>query len=198
MSKQEIIEFFDAYAPQWDADMLRDEEVIKTILDNAGITAGTSVLDVACGTGVLVPDYVERQVATITCVDISPKMVAYARRKFSQQKNVGFVCDDVEATQFTQPFDCIVVYNAFPHFFHPARLIEKLAGDLKDGGRLTIAHGMSREKINNHHAGSARKVSIKLMHEDKLEKLFEPSFNVTAKISNDSMYQVVGVKQAIV
>ncbi len=57
MSKQDIIEFFDGFAPQWDADMVRDEEVIATILDHAGIKTGVSVLDVACGTGVLVPDY---------------------------------------------------------------------------------------------------------------------------------------------
>ena len=47
MSKQDIIEFFDGFAPQWDADMVRDEMVITTILDNAGITSGVSVLDVA-------------------------------------------------------------------------------------------------------------------------------------------------------
>jgi len=41
MSKQEIIDYFDNYAPQWDADMVRDEEVIKAILDNAQIKAGT-------------------------------------------------------------------------------------------------------------------------------------------------------------
>jgi SAM-dependent methyltransferase len=195
MSKQEIIDYFDNYAPQWDADMVRDEEVIKAILDNAQIKAGTSVLDVACGTGVLVPDYIERKVASVTCVDISPKMIAYARRKYSHLKNVHLICDDVELAHFKTPFDCIVVYNSFPHFFQPARLIEKLAGDLKADGRLTIAHGMSREKINRHHSGSPSKVSINLMHEDQLEKHFEPFFSVTTKISNDKMYQVVGVKK---
>ncbi|MFW5713553.1 MAG: class I SAM-dependent methyltransferase, partial [Brevefilum sp.] len=185
----------DGLAPQWDADMVRDEEVIKIILDNAKIIAGTSVLDVACGTGVLVPDYLTREVASLTCVDISPKMIAHARRKFFQLNHVHFICDDVESAHFTSPFDCIVVYNAFPHFFQPASLIEKLAGDLKTGGRLTIAHGMSREKINRHHSGSARNVSKELMHEDELENLLEPFLDVTVKISSDRMFQVVGVKR---
>ncbi len=194
MNKHNIIDFFDGFASQWDADMERDEEVITTILDNAGIQADRVVLDVACGTGVLVPDYLARGVASLTCVDISPKMIAHAKKKFSQLKNAHFICGDVAEVHFNCLFDRIVVYNAFPHFFEPENLIEKLAGDLKPGGRLTIAHGMSRDKINNHHAGTAREVSVELMHEDELEKLFEPYFTVTAKISNQRMYQVVGMK----
>ena len=194
INKQEIIEFFDRYAPQWDADMVRDEEVITTILDNSGIRTGVAVLDVACGTGVLVPDYLKRGVSSVTCVDISPMMIACAREKLSQP-NVHLICADVETTAFESLFDCAIVYNAFPHFFQPAKLIKKLASDLKTGGVLTIAHGMSRAGINQHHAGSARNVSIKLMHEDELVKLFEPYFTVTVKISNDRMYQVAGVKR---
>jgi demethylmenaquinone methyltransferase/2-methoxy-6-polyprenyl-1,4-benzoquinol methylase len=194
MGKQDIIDFFDRFAPQWDADMVRDEDVISTILDNAGITSGVSVLDVACGTGVLVPDYLSRGVASVTCVDISPKMVACAREKFAQA-NVHILCGDVETMAFESLFDRIVVYNAFSHFFRPADLIDTLAGNLKTGGVLTIAHGMSRAGINHHHSGSARQVSIELLHEDELERLFEPYFVVTTKISDDRMYQVAGIKK---
>lgn len=194
MNKKDIIEFFDRYAHQWDADMAHDEKVIDYILDNAGITAGISVLDVACGTGVLVPDFLARGVTSVTCVDISSKMISQAREKFSQS-NVHFICADVETAAFALRFDCTVVYNAFPHFYDPSNLIKKLAGDLKPGGLLTIAHGMSRANINHHHEGSARTVSIGLMHEDELEDIFEPYFTVTTKISNERMYQVVGVKR---
>ena len=194
MSKKDIIEFFDGFAPQWDEDMVRDEEVIATILDNAGVKAGVSVLDVACGTGVLIPDYLRRGAASVTAIDISPKMIDYAREKFPQS-NVHLLCADVETMRFESLFDCIVVYNAFPHFFDPAHLIEKLAGDLKAGGILTVAHGMSRERINRHHSGSASKVSLSLMDVDALAELFAPFFDVTVKISNERMYQVAGVKK---
>jgi demethylmenaquinone methyltransferase/2-methoxy-6-polyprenyl-1,4-benzoquinol methylase len=194
MNKTIMIDFFDRYAPQWDADMVRDEAVIDTILTNAGIRAGVSVLDVASGTGVLVPDYLERGVASVTCVDISPKMIAYAGKKFDQDQ-VRLICADVEAVSFESLFDCIVVYNAFPHFFNPASLIKNLADNLKPGGVLTVAHGMSRDAINHHHEGSARLVSIELMQVDELVKLFEPHFRVTTKISDDRMYQVAGVKR---
>lgn len=194
MSKLDIIEFFDRLAPQWDADMIRDDAIIDVILDNAGVMEGVSLLDVACGTGVLVPDYLKRGVASITCVDISPKMIAIAAEKFPQP-NIHFICSDVETTSFKTPFDCVVVYNAFPHFFDSANLIKVLAGDLKTGGKLTVAHGMSRADLDRHHEGSASEVSINLLHEDELERLFKPFFDVTVKISNDRMYQVAGVKK---
>lgn len=53
--------------------MIRNEPVIRTILDNAGIRAGVDVLDVACGTGVLFPDYLARDVHSVTGVDIARK-----------------------------------------------------------------------------------------------------------------------------
>ena len=56
---KEVVEFFDRLAPGWDAEMVRSDEIIRTILDNADVTAGKNVLDVACGTGVLIPDYLE-------------------------------------------------------------------------------------------------------------------------------------------
>lgn len=191
MNKQDVISFFDRLAPQWDADMIRHDDIISAILDNAGIREGKSVLDVACGTGVLFPDYLARNVKSVTAIDISPEMVRIAREKFTQAK---VICGDVETVEFGEKFDCIVVYNAFPHFPEPERLIATLAGLLRPGGTLTVAHGMSRAAIDHHHEGAASKVSIGLIHEDDLAGIFAKYLRVTTKISNDRMYQVVGEK----
>lgn len=191
MKKEDVIEFFDRLAPGWDADMIRSDEVIGEILDNAGVTAGKEVLDVACGTGVLIPDYLEREVAQVTGIDISEEMIKIARRKFAQEQ-VLFLHEDVEQMDNQKKYDCIVIYNAFPHFPEPERLIGKLAGMLKKGGYLTVAHGMSRERIDACHKGSASKVSMGLMSEEDLAHIFEKYLEVTTVISNHKMYQVVG------
>ena len=52
MDKQKIADFFDEYAPGWDDDMVRNEEIISLILDHGGIKEGVHVLDVACGMAV--------------------------------------------------------------------------------------------------------------------------------------------------
>lgn len=193
MNKQDVISFFDRMAPQWDADMIRSDSVIATILDNAGIKPGVGVLDVACGTGVLIPDYLQRNVAAVTAVDISPEMVRIAQEKFPQE-HVQILCGDIETIDLQKKFDCIMVYNAFPHFPDPKNLIRVLSGMLMPGGTLTIAHGMSRAHIDAHHKGAASKVSVGLIHEDTLEAIMEPYLNVTVKISNDQMYQVTGTR----
>ena len=92
MKKETIISFFDKCAPWWDDDMIRNEEVIATILDNTAIRPGIRVLDVACGTGVLFPDYLSRGVAEVTAIDISPEMAKIAAEKFPEVK---VICGDV-------------------------------------------------------------------------------------------------------
>ena len=191
MNKETVISFFDRCAPWWDSDMIRDEEIIATILDNGGIRAGIHVLDVACGTGVLFPDYLQRGVASVTGIDISPEMAKLAQEKFPQVK---VICGDVEETEFEQQFDAVMVYNAFPHFPEPQRLIRVLAGLTKTGGRLSVAHSMSREALTKHHE-RASAVSIELIHERELAVLMEPWFHVDVVISDDRMYQVSGVRK---
>ena len=189
MNKKDVIQFFDRMAPSWDADMIRSDAIIGTILDNAGITAGKDVLDVACGTGVLFPDYLARNVGSVTAIDISPEMAKLAQRKFPQ---VTVLCGDVETAAFDRQFDCIMVYNAFPHFPEPENLIRTLAALLKPGGTLTVAHGMSRAAIDAHHEGHASKVSVGLMDENALAAMFRKYLHLTVKISDDRIYQITG------
>ncbi len=188
---KEVIEYFNHLAPDWDAELVRNEETVCRILDNAGVTEGKTVLDVACGTGVLIPDYLARQAASVTAIDISPEMAGIARNKF-RQENVSILCGDAEETDFQQLFDCIVVYNAFPHFPEPERLIAGLSKWLRPGGTLTVAHGMSREKIDAHHHGTARHVSNGLMPAEELADIFRKYLKVKTVISDESMYQVTG------
>ena len=192
MEKKAVIEFFDRCAPWWDADMVRNEDIIDTILTLGGIRKGMDVLDVACGTGVLFPDYFRREVGSLTAIDISPEMAKLAAAKFPQ---ANVICGDVETTEFDKLFDAVMVYNAFPHFPDPAKLIARLATLTKPGGRLTVAHGMSREALTAHHNGRASNVSIDLIHERELAALMAPWFEVDVVISTDRMYQVSGVRR---
>lgn len=193
MNNKEIIKFFDSLAPEWDKNTIKSDEIIDKILKGTKIAAGQNVLDVACGTGVMFDYYISHNVASVTGIDISPEMIKIAKEKYKDESKIEVVCDDVLTAKFNKKFDLIVVYNAFPHFPDPEALIKKLASLLKTGGLLTIAHGASREEINACHEGAASKVSLGLMSETDLAKLFEPYLKVETMISNDTMYQVSGV-----
>ena len=197
MEKQDIIEFFDRCAPSWDADMVKNDAIIGRILDNAEVGPGMDILDVACGTGVMFDYYVNRNVASVTGIDISPEMAKIAAAKYAEDPKIRVICADVEEYKFDRKFDRIVVYNAFPHFPYPKRLIKTLAKLLKEDGRLTVAHGMSREAIDGHHSGAASKVSNGLMSAESLKRIFDAHFDVEVVISNRHMYQVSGVKRDV-
>ena len=197
MDKQDVIAFFDRCAPTWDAGMIKSDRIIGMILDNAEVSGGMDILDVACGTGVMFDYYLQRNVASVTGIDISPEMAKIAAEKYAAEDKIQVICGDVEEYAFNRKFDRIVVYNAFPHFPYPKRLITILAGLLKENGRLTVAHGMSREAIDGHHKGSASKVSNGLMTAENLKRIFDAHFQVEVVISNDHMYQVSGVKRDV-
>ena len=194
MDKKRIVEFFDSLAPNWDQRLIVNEEVINVILNNAGIRANADVLDVACGTGVLIPFYLDRDVRSVTAIDISPQMSQIAAGKFAGENRVRIICGDVMEYQPSGLYDCVVVYNALPHFEDDRQLIGKLVSMLKKGGRLTIAHGMSRDKINQHHGNVNEMVKKPLESAEQLCEIMKDFLPVKAVISNSEMYLVCGQK----
>ena len=192
MERSDVINYFDKLAPSWDAEMIRSDEIINIILDCGGVSAGKRVLDVACGTGVLFPDYLNRSVKCVVGVDISPEMAKIAAGKYDDAR-VQVICADVQELEFDEKFDCVMIYNAFPHFPEPSKLLDYLARCIVPGGRFTVAHGMSRVKIDAHHHGSASKVSVGLMQENELASLMGQWFKVDTVISDDEKYIVSGV-----
>ena len=134
IERSDVISFFDRCAPDWDAEMIRNEPVIRTILDNADIRAGVDVLDVACGTGVLFPDYLARDVHSVTGVDIAPEMARRAAEKFPDAR-VTVLCGDIETVPLPQQFDRCMVYNAFPHFPDPP---DRASGDAAQARRPPV------------------------------------------------------------
>ena len=191
MDKSAVVAFFDNKAALWDAELIRDDKVINEILTLGGVVQGVNVLDVACGTGVLFDDYFLRNVNSVTGVDISSQMVRICKEKYPE---VSVICADAETFSFDKAFDCIMIYNAFPHFVDSARLFSNLTKYLKVGGRLTVAHGMSRQDIMACHSGEAHNVSNILPDALELKSIMSSYLTVDIAVSDSKKYVVSGVK----
>lgn len=192
MDKNKIKEFFNGWASRWDDDMVKDDGIMNLILDNAEVSEGKDILDVACGTGVMIDYYLERGVRSVTGIDFSERMCEIASAKYGSRKNVRIVCADIEEYTGDIRYDAIIVYNSFPHFPDGERLISHLASLLKKGGVLTVAHGMSRDRINAHHSNVSEQIKCELMEADELAGIISNHLKVTSVISDDKMYQVAG------
>lgn len=191
MDKKEVIAFFDDLASDWDAMQVRNEDIIAEILQKGGITVSTKVLDIACGTGVLFPDYISLG-AEVTGIDISANMAEKAREKYP---DIKVICGDAAEYSFEEVFDAVMIYNAFPHFANPEKLIANLGKALRVGGRFTVAHGISEEELEKCHSTAARDVSLPLPSKEKLADMMSDFFCVDVMISDEEKYIVSGFKK---
>ena len=196
MDKKEVIKFFDERSKKWDEEMKKDDNKMNEILDSAKVEKGKTILDIACGTGVMIDYYIERKVSDIVGVDISSKMIKIAESKFKKYGNISFICCDAESYNFDRQFDCVMIFNAFPHFVNPEKLINNLYKAVKTNGTLTVAHDRGRIQIDLHHDEvKASKISNGLMSADDLEKLFiKAGFKDTYIKSTNDIYIVIGKK----
>ena len=106
---------------------------VPALLDAVAIHAGTGLLDVACGPG-LVSSAAAARGAKVTGMDFSPNMVAEARRRHPA---LTFLEGDAEALPFEDDtFDAVVIGFGLHHFPYPVRALAEARRVLRSGGRL--------------------------------------------------------------
>jgi len=106
---------------------------VPALLDAVAIQAGTGLLDVACGPG-LVSAAAAARGANVTGVDFSPNMVAEARRRYPA---LTFRAGDAAALPFEDAsFDAVVIGFGLHHFPYPAHALAEARRVLRSGGRL--------------------------------------------------------------
>jgi len=184
-------EFFDQHADHWDSHVRNDHERIDAILRLTGLKKGQKVLDIGCGTGVLVPHILAYEPADYQAIDVSEKMIALARQKAAGQP-VQFHCADI--MEFTEAgFDWAIVFNVYPHILEPAKLAAKLHQILIAGGRFVIAHDHSREVINHRHSGAeAHPISRTLQSAASEAAAFAPHFTIDILVDTPDCYILSG------
>lgn len=196
MNKTDIIKFFDKRARDWDSELTPNDFKMEEILNAAGVLPGDSVLDIACGTGVMISYYKKRGVSFVTGIDISQGMIEAAREKFSEDDSVELVCADAEGYSFDRQYDRCIIFNAFPHFCSPKMLFDNIYKALKKGSTLTVAHDRGRVELDAHHSKTASSVSNGLMSENELEKIFlSCGFTDIYKKATDEIYIVSGKRK---
>ncbi len=106
------------------------------LLDAAGVGAGTRVLDLGCGPGVVCGLAAERH-ALPTGVDVSPGMLAEARRR---HPGLPFVEADAVSLPFADAaFDACVGGFVLNHLPAPDAVAAELARVLAPGGALALS-----------------------------------------------------------
>jgi SAM-dependent methyltransferase len=121
----------------WGADMRR---MFVDIARLADAPVGASVLDIPCGGGLAFRGLRRGQVVRYVAADISPYMLARARREADRrgvQDVIEFVEADVTALRFADAsFDLCVTYNGLHCLPDPRAALRELSRVLRRGGTL--------------------------------------------------------------
>ena len=96
------------------------------------------VLDVASGDGVLAELIAERA-TSVTCMDISAKVLAAGRKRLGKVANVEFCQGDMNAPPFaSKRFDQIFLMHALSYAHEPKTVLAGCARLLRPGGSLVV------------------------------------------------------------
>lgn len=140
-SKELVPRFFEKTAHTYDKivnlttfgrDKLWKKEIIKKIPNC------NSVLDLACGTGILTFQIAEKLPnAKITGVDITEGYLEIAQKKLKPLQKISFVHQDAEKINLDQKFDCITS-SYIPKYCNAEILIKACLNHLNIGGKIIL------------------------------------------------------------
>ncbi len=135
------IETYEAHARAW------DEQRSKVLLEKdwldrfvACLAVGREVLDIGCGSGVPISQYLLSQDCQFTGVDASPTMIDIARSRFPEG---DWLVMDIRSLLFPQNFDGIIGWDSFFHLTPEEQrsTLNILCQYLNPGGALLLTIG---------------------------------------------------------
>lgn len=163
MSKRE---FFDRYAGDWDSQHHQDHvSQIKELVERFNLKEGSTILDVGCGTGILLPYLSEK--GSVFALDFSWNMILNARKN-KAKKGIHFINGSLEALPLkNQTIDYLTCLDTFAHVTDQKKALHEMSRALKKGGKLFIAHTLGKKELAEYHRLAGAEVEHDTIPEDE-------------------------------
>ncbi len=139
--REAILDQFTRQAvPFATAPSIRDEAALRTVVDGSGAGRDDTVLDVACGPGILACAFA-RVARHVTGIDLTPAMLERARLLQAEQglTNVTWRRGDVLPLPFADAeFTLVVSRFAFHHLLDPGAVLGQMRRVCAPGGTVMV------------------------------------------------------------
>src|SRR5215469_3204269 len=143
-----ILDQFTRQAAQFSAaTMIKDEAVLRLIVEAASPLPDDTVLDVACGPGLVVCAF-GPHVRRATGIDLTPAMLEEARKAAEQRRlrNVALDRGDVYALPYDDgSFSIVLARYAFHHLLDPFAALREMARVCAPDGRILVVDAYAPE-----------------------------------------------------
>jgi len=136
-----VDQFTRQAAPFANSAAMRDEDALRLLVDFSGAGADDTVLDVACGPGLVVAAFA-RTCRRVTGIDLTPAMIEKAREHATELglTNVEWRVGNVLPLPFAdRSFSVVVSRFAFHHFPDPLAVLCEMARVATRPGRIVVA-----------------------------------------------------------
>jgi ubiquinone/menaquinone biosynthesis C-methylase UbiE len=139
--QERILDQFTRQAtPFSTASPITDANALRMIVDAAAVRADDTVLDVACGGGIVVCAFAPH-VSHATGIDMTPAMLDRARQ-LAAEKGIGNVSwdqGDVGSLPYADAsFDVVVTRFSMHHFLDPAAVLREMMRVCRPSGRVVV------------------------------------------------------------
>jgi len=121
----------------------------KKLVELVNINKGDSVLDVACGTGV-VTNEIQKKIGKsgyVVGLDTSSAAIKIAKKWNGRKLNVNFVNTDAEKFNFSKKFDVITCQYALFFFPNAQKALKNMKNSLKKSGNIGISVHGSKDRV---------------------------------------------------
>jgi SAM-dependent methyltransferase len=144
---------------------ITNEAALRMIVEAAGATPTDTVLDVACGGGIVVCAFAPH-VRSATGIDMTPAMLEQAQSLAAKKglTNVTWDQGDVATLPYEDAsFTIVVTRYSFHHFLDPRAVLREMIRVCAPGGRIVVVDTCASED------------PAKAIEFNRLEKLRDPS-----------------------
>lgn len=108
------VRWFRRMAPVYDLVEFFVAHLREKVAEEVNLPKGAKILDIACGTGSQSIAFAKRGFS-IVLVDLSPDMLARAKKKIKQEYDATFLCQDASHISYQDSYFDLAVISFGPH-----------------------------------------------------------------------------------